>query len=155
MSRACDEDADKEACSVLGHRHLGGYHLPRNSMLAAEYLARACDLGDEMDCWALGERLLHGDGVAPDAVRAVQLLTRACDAGSFHSLSFNGQPCDLLSEIYARGRVVPKNPELAYEFHERAVALHSAKPVLTRPPCLNRSLLLFPWIEPTGEEAVG
>jgi TPR repeat protein len=96
-----------------------GTGLPKNSVRAAEWLARAADKGLPMAEVALGLSYVNGAGVAIDKSRAVAWYRKAADqgdaAGQFH-----------LGLMYADGLGVPKDTAEAVVWYRKSSAQGNA-----------------------------
>jgi hypothetical protein len=79
-TRACDQDW-MVGCEGLGVALLRGEATPRNPVLAAAALEKACTGGVATSCSNLGLMYYSADGVPRDQGRGLAYLKKACDLG--------------------------------------------------------------------------
>lgn len=99
----------------LGMMYMDGHGVNQNTTEAVKWLKRAADQGDAPSHLTLG-LIFFGElpNSQPDVPQAVRWVHSSAQMG-------NGQAQDTLARLYAAGKGVPKNFEIALEWAKRSV----------------------------------
>lgn len=142
--KACDRDHAK-GCTRLAFLHDRGMGVAKDFKRAAGLYQQACRLGDPEGCIEVGLYFKLGQGRARDSARAAGWFARACQLGSAEGCrrqaggdanlkrrrtllekackGGDGIGCNMLGEMHARGRGVPKDATRAAALYGRGCEL--------------------------------
>jgi hypothetical protein len=112
-AKGCDH-LDATSCINYGHAVERGDFGKKDAPRAVELYRRSCDLGNAAGCADAGFRLIKGeDGVTRNVNDGLSILAVGCSARK-------PAVCQMLSDIFRKGKVVPANPDKASEYHAYA-----------------------------------
>jgi hypothetical protein len=111
------EGGDLEAQCKVGWAYLMGKNYPE----AAKWLQKAADAGNVNSTGAAGMLFIEGRGVKRDVAREIHYLRQGAESPD---VGGNGECASDLAEIYASGKLVPRNDAEAYYLLGVAVANH-------------------------------
>lgn len=100
---------------ALGDQYAKGKDVQQDERKAADYYAKAAELGDPTGQLRFGETLVYGRGIGVDRERGVSLMEAAVQGGSSAAMV-------ALGDVIARGLAGPVDAKRAIDLYERAAA---------------------------------
>lgn len=100
---------------ALGDQYAKGKDVPQDDRKAADYYAKAAELGDPTGQLRFGEALVYGRGIGVDRQRGVSLMEAAVQGGSSAAMV-------ALGDVITRGLAGPADAKRAIDLYERAAA---------------------------------